>query len=136
MKHQLLFALALCCSLYCFAGDYIIVGQAPPVPRVGEESIMSSSTLKRSLSIKTTSSTVYYPVSAYVDEVALTVTFTEPVGMASVMVYDANDQLVDMVTVDTNSEYQAVLSTATWSTGNYKLVVTYGSTTLQGNFNF
>lgn len=137
MKQLFLIALALCSGVLGYAGDVKLdIGtNTQPPPRIGEESMTTYSTLSRKSTLKT-ASTVYYPVSAYVDEVALTVTFTEPVGMASVMVYDANDQLVDMVTVDTNSEYQAVLSTATWSTGNYKLVVSYGSTTLQGNFNF
>lgn len=118
----------------------IVLSPPTPVIRVVEESMtMMSSTstaLKRSSTLKTTSSIVYYPVSAYVDEVALTVTFTQPVGMASVMVYDANGQLVDMITVDTNSSYEAVLSTEAWASGNYTLVVSYGTTTLTGAFTF
>lgn len=115
-------------------GVEIGLGQEPPRPRVGEQ-YTPSSTLSQKSSLKVTAAT-YYPVSAYVDEVALTVSFTEPVGIANVMVYDANGQLVDMVTVDTNTDYLAVLATDTWASGSYKLVITYGTTTLQGNFNF
>lgn len=117
----------------------IVLNPPTPVPRIGEESLMSTSattTLKKSSSLKTTSSTVYYPVSAYVDEVALTVTFTQSVGSANVMVYDASGQLVDMTTVDTNITSEAVLSTETWASGNYTLVISYGTTTLTGAFNF
>lgn len=130
----------LCISTNVFS-EVVITKKIPlEPPRVGEESMTmmssTSTTLKRSSTLKTTSSIVYYPVSAYVDEVALTVTFTQPVGMANVMVYDANGQLVDMITVDTNSSYEAVLSTEAWASGNYTLVVSYGTTTLTGAFTF
>ena len=138
----LLNALLLCSGLFIYLyGVEIGIGQLPPSPRIGEESVttMSSSALSTKLSKKsvyTTTSSVYYPVSANVDQVALTVTFTESVGIANVLVYDANNQLVDMVTVDTSNVYEAVLATNTWTTGSYKLVITYGVTTLGGSFNF
>jgi hypothetical protein len=143
MKRLFLTALMLCNILYCYvyAIEIGLGNGPPPSPRIGEESIttMSSSTLSTKLSKKssyTTTPSVYYPVTANVDEVALTVTFTESVGIANVLVYDANNQLVDMVTVDTSNVYEAVLSTDTWTSGSYKLVVTYGATTLEGNFDF
>ncbi len=116
-----------------FAGDvkFDIGTNTQPPPRVTQQSMRSVSSVTSS-----STSTAYYPVSAFVDEVALTVTFTEPVGIANVMVYDANGQLVDMVTVDTNTDYEAVISTDAWASGSYKLVVTYGITTLQGYFDF
>lgn len=143
MKQLLISALILCNVFYCslYAIEIGLGNGLPPYPRVGEESMSmmsgtSSTTLKKSSSLKTTSSTAYYPVSAYVDEVALTVTFTQSVGTATVMVYDANGQLVDMTTFDTNSTYEAVLSTEAWSSGNYTLVISYGTTTLTGAFTF
>jgi hypothetical protein len=138
MKRLILFNALLMCNvffIYLF-GVEIGLGQDPPRPRIGEEStsMMSSSTLKK-LTSKTTS-TVYYPVSADVNEVALTVIFSQPVGYATVMVYDANNQLVDMVTVDTAIDTEATISTETWAAGSYRLVINYGTTTLSGNFNF
>jgi hypothetical protein len=138
MKRLILFNALLMCNvffIYLF-GVEIGLGQDPPRPRIGEEStsMMSSSTLKK-LTSKTTS-TVYYPVSADVNEVALTVIFSQPVGFATVMVYDANNQLVDMVTVDTAIDTEATISTETWAAGSYRLVIKYGTTTLSGNFNF
>jgi len=138
MKRLILFNALLMCNvffIYLF-GVEIGLGQDPPRPRIGEEStsMMSSSTLKK-LTSKTTS-TVYYPVSADVNEVALTVIFSQPVGFATVMVYDVNNQLVDMVTVDTAIDTEATISTETWAAGSYRLVINYGTTTLSGNFNF
>ncbi len=133
--------LMLLSVLLGYSNTPIILNPPTPPPRIGEESMttMSFSILSTKLSKKSiyeSTSFAYYPVMANVDEVALTVTFTESVGIANVLVYDANDQLVDMVTVDTSSSNEAVISTETWTSGSYKLVVTYGTTTLEGNFNF
>jgi hypothetical protein len=140
MKRLIISAITVICTVISVAGQVIIIH--PPIINVGEESMsmMSTSTLSstkvKKSSVQTSLSEAYYPVSAYVDEVALTVTFTESVGIANVLVYDANNQLVDMVTVDTSSEFEAVLATDTWASGSYKLVVSYGATTLEGYFNF
>lgn len=139
MKRLIISALTVICTVISVTGQVIIVIK-PPIGRVVEESMSMTSTLSstkvKKSSLQTSSSTVYYPVSAYVDDVALTVTFTQSVGTANVIVYDANDQLVDMATIDTNSTYEAVLSTETWASGSYKLVVTYETTYLTGEFNF
>jgi hypothetical protein len=123
-------------TLSCFSGDIVVLPTDPPIVRVGEQSssMMSSSSLKKS-TYKSTAE-VYYPVSADVNDVALTVLFSQPVGYATVMVYDANNQLVDMVSVDTTTETMVTLSTEAWATGAYKLVINYGNTSLVGNFNF
>jgi hypothetical protein len=138
MKQLFLAALMLCNAFIIF-GEGIEIGLGnglPPSPRIGEQSmsVLSSSILKKS-SYKSTA-VIYYPVSAYVDDLALSVTFTQSVGMATVMVYDANNQLVDMVSVDTTTETIVTLSTEAWATGAYKLVINYGNTSLVGNFNF
>ncbi len=122
----------------------IVVGQViiihPPIIHIGDQQSISNFTSSIFSAKKSTviskSSTAYYPVSAYLDDDALIVTFTESVGLANVMVYDANNQLVDMVTVDTSIDFEAVLATNTWASGSYKLVITYSSTTLQGIFDF
>jgi len=136
MKRLLFLASLAICGLFTFAGEIIILN--PPIVRVGEENLSKTTFSLKSfkMSSSETKSFAYYPVMANVDEVALTVTFTESVGIANVLVYDANNQLVDMITVDTTNSLEAVLSTETWSTGSYRLVVTYGTTTLEGNFNF
>jgi len=136
MKRLLFFVTVVICSLISFAGEVIIL--TPPIGRIGELSI-SSGTMSTKPTKKSgfeTSSYAYFPVFANVDEVQLTVTFSENVGTATVLVYDANNQLVDMTTVDTGIETEAVLSTELWQAGEYRLVVTYSTTTLQGNFNF
>ncbi|MFZ4582732.1 MAG: DUF3244 domain-containing protein [Paludibacter sp.] len=138
MKQLFLTALMLCNAFIIF-GEGIEIGLGnglPPSPRIGEQplSALSSSTLKKSSYMST--AVVYYPVSAYVDDLALTVTFTQAVGTATVLVYDANNQLIDMVSVDTTNEVTATISTEAWASGAYKLVVNYGNTTLVGNFNF
>ncbi len=136
MKQLFLTAASLFFTLSCFSGEIVVLPTDPPIVRVGEQSssMMSSSSLKKS-TYKSTA-VVYYPVSAYVDDLALSVTFTQSVGMATVMVYDANNQLVDMVSVDTTTETMVALSTEAWATGAYKLVINYGNTSLVGNFNF
>ncbi len=136
MKRLIISVLTVICTVISVIGQVIIID--PPIKRIVGDSMnssFSSTTVKKS-SMQTSSSTVYYPVSAYLGDISLTVTFTESVGIANVMVYDANNQLVDMVAVDTSGEYEAVLATDTWAAGSYTLVVTYGTTTLQGNFNF
>ncbi len=133
MKRLILFNALLLCNVFLIYLYGVEIGLAkdPPRPRITQQSMRSVSSVTSS-----STSTAYYPVSAFVDEVALTVTFTEPVGIANVMVYDANGQLVDMVTVDTNTDYEAVIAADAWGPGNYKLVITYGITTLQGYFYF
>lgn len=138
MKQLFLTALMLCNAFIIF-GDGIEIGLGnglPPSPRVGEQSMstLSSSTLRKS-SYKSTA-VVYYPVSAYVDDLALTVTFTQAVGTATVLVYDVNNQLIDMVSVETATDATATISTEAWATGAYKLVINYGNTSLVGNFNY
>ncbi len=139
MKRLIIFSLFVISCASTVVSQVIIIH--PPIIRIGEASMpLKSSTI---FSYQTTSKSsdaaslgVNYPVSAYVDKLALTVTFTEPVGIATILVYDANNQLVDMVTIDSSIDYEAVLNTDTWDSGQYTLVVTYGTTTLQGNFNF
>jgi len=138
MKQFIILSLFFIGSIITVSGQVIIIH--PPIIHVGDQQSISNfppsviSSTKSSAISK--SSVAYYPVSAYVDELALSVSFTESVGIANVMVYDANNQLVDMVTVDTGLENEAVLATDTWASGSYTLVVIYGTTTLQGNFNF
>lgn len=135
---QLIFITLLFLSVFPgFSTPPIPLNPTTPPPHIGEESMtsMSTSNSSKRITLKT-SLNVYYPVSANVDDVALTVLFSQPVGYATVMVYDANNQLLDMVTVDTAFDTEATISTETWAAGSYRLVISYGTTTLVGSFNF
>ena len=79
-------------------------------------------------------SLTFLPVSATISETELTVYFDSVIGYATISVYDNNDNLVTVETVDTNSTSEVFISTDAWSSGSYKIKVSYGTTTLTGIF--
>jgi len=79
-------------------------------------------------------SLIYIPVSATVDETELAVYFEMSLGSALITVYDEMNQIVCQQTVDTSNTQEVYLSSSTWTTGNYTLTITYGTTNLTGDF--
>jgi len=79
-------------------------------------------------------SLVYIPVTATIDESQLAVYFDMSVGNAIITVYDDMHQIVDQQTVDTSTTTEVYISSAAWTTGNYTLTITYGTTYLSGEF--
>ncbi len=79
-------------------------------------------------------SITYLPVSATISETELSVYFDSVIGYATICVYDNNDNLVTVETVDTNSTSEVFISTDAWSSSSYKIKVSYGTTILTGIF--
>lgn len=71
--------------------------------------------------------------TATISDLDLTVYFDYSVGDATIMVYDANNNVVFQETV--NSTSSTSISVSNWATGDYMITVTYGSTTQRGYFN-
>ena len=79
-------------------------------------------------------SLTYLPVSATINETELAIYFDSVIGYATICVYDNNDNLVTVEIVDTNSTSEIFIATDTWSSGNYKIKISYGTTVLTGIF--
>lgn len=75
------------------------------------------------------------PVSASVDETDLAIYFDWSVGFATITVYNASNQIVDQVVVNTNVNSEVFMPIDLWDNGAYTMKITYGTTTLRGNFN-
>lgn len=135
------FFAAFAASLFPLTAGDIIILTDPPIARVEDgDAMMPTSTTamfsrSRLKAASTTASvTTVIPVSARIDGSDLTVSFDKNLGMVNIMIYNATNQLVEMTTVDTSTEMETVLSTEMLPSGNYTLVITYGSTTLKGLF--
>jgi Flp pilus assembly secretin CpaC len=78
--------------------------------------------------------TLIYPVSASEDNSELAVYFEEAVGDATITVYDASNQVVYQEVIDTDSQSAAIIDISAWSSGDYTLTISYGTTNLIGEF--
>jgi Flp pilus assembly secretin CpaC len=74
------------------------------------------------------------PVTATEDNSELAVYFEEAVGDATITVYDASSQVVYQEVIDTDSQSAAIIDISTWSSGDYTLTISYGTTNLIGEF--
>jgi Protein of unknown function (DUF3244). len=79
-------------------------------------------------------SLVYIPVTATIDESELAVYFDMNVGNAIITVYDDMHQTVSQQAVVTSSTTEVNISSSNWTIGNYTLTITYGTTTISGEF--
>ncbi len=73
-------------------------------------------------------------VTAFISETELAVYFDSSVGNATITVYDANDNVISQETVDTDLTSEVFIAANAWTSGNYTLEITYGTTTLIGEF--
>jgi len=78
--------------------------------------------------------TMIYNVTATEDNSELAVYFEEAVGDATITVYDASSQVVYQDVIDTDSQSAAIIDISAWSSGNYTLTISYGTTNLIGEF--
>jgi len=74
------------------------------------------------------------PVSATINDIELAVYFDSTVGNATVSVISDSTGTVFQELVDTDSTTEIFIPAVLWSSGTYKLTITYGSTTLRGEF--
>jgi len=74
------------------------------------------------------------PVTATEDNSELAVYFEEAVGDATIMVYDASNQVVYQEVIDTDSQSAAFIDISAWTSGDYTLTISYGTTNLIGEF--
>ena len=78
--------------------------------------------------------TMELTASATIDATELDVYFEYGVGDATITVYDASNNVVYQEVVDTNSTSTVNIGLSGWSSGNYMITVTYGTTTQRGYF--
>ena len=74
------------------------------------------------------------PVSAELNDTELSVYFDAFVGNAVITIYDADNNIVSQEVVDTYSTSEVFIPTDTWTSGNYTIKITYGTTILLGSF--
>ncbi len=103
---------------FCFAGDIPIAkdGNNPP-PKIQPLEITS-----------------VIPVEATINDLELAIYFDSSIGDVTVSVVDALNFTVYQETVDTNSTSEIHIPVDAWTSGEYSLKFTYGSTALQGDF--
>lgn len=110
----------------------IIIKKDDPASGGGSNVMMMS----KSSALKTTSlqTQSIIPVTADIINGELGVFFSSPVGVATVSVVDQYGNVVEITTIDTNSNSELYISTAGWEAGSYTLKITYGTTHLSGTF--
>ena len=118
LKRSLFIAFSVLSVSNLFAGDITIrkgdpIDPIPPQPQ---------------------SLTLNIPVTATEDNSELAVYFEEAVGDATITVYDASSQVVYQDVIDTDSQSAAIIDISTWSSGDYTLTISYGTTNLIGEF--
>jgi len=74
------------------------------------------------------------PVTASVDEAELHLNFRSSVGVATITVTDEMGTIQYQETMDTNSTSDFYIPIDMWTSGNYTLTITYGITTITGEF--
>jgi len=79
-------------------------------------------------------SLTYLPVSATISETDLSVYFDSVVGLATIKVYDANNNIISLEIVDSATTSEVFIAANGWTSGDYTLEITYGATTLIGEF--
>jgi hypothetical protein len=72
--------------------------------------------------------------SATISDTELAIYFEYSVGDATITVYDAYNNVVYQETVDTDSTFATSIQVSNWSAGDYRITVTYGTTTQRGYF--
>jgi len=73
-------------------------------------------------------------VSATINDTELAVYFESSVGVATIAVISDLTGTVYQDVVDTGSTSEIFIPAALWSSGNYRLTITYGTTTLRSEF--
>jgi len=118
MKRLIFLSILVVSAINIFAGDPIDLTKYPiPPPHPIPNSL-----------------TQELPVSATISDSQLSVYFETSVGDATITVYDESDQIIYQETVDTDSTSTVFISSSSWSAGNYSITITYGTTTLRGDF--
>ena len=79
-------------------------------------------------------SVTYFSASASISETDLAVYFDWAVGNATITVYDENNNVIDQEVVNTNSTTEVYIDNTSWSSGDYTLTISYGTTNLIGYF--
>lgn len=79
-------------------------------------------------------SLTYLPISATISETELSVFFDSVVGLATIKVYDAYNNIISLEIVDSATTSEVFIAANTWASGNYTLEITYGTTILSGVF--
>jgi len=79
-------------------------------------------------------SITYLPISATISETELAVYFNAVVGLATIKVYDANNNIISLEIVDSATTSEVFIAANGWTSGDYTLEITYGTTALIGEF--
>lgn len=105
---------------YCFAGD----GEQVPITKDGDTTPPP---------IHTNGLTTI-PAYVTISNEELAIFVETPVGDATITVTDEFNQLVYLETTDTGLNSEIHIPVDLWTAGYYNLTITYGTTTLRGNF--
>lgn len=73
-------------------------------------------------------------LKATVDNCNLAVYFDWAVGEATIIVYDENQNMVYQTVADTDSILDVFIPSDGWTTGDYTITISYGTTNLNGDF--
>jgi len=129
MKKTFLLLLLVTFGLsYIYAGDNTPLDLKKIIVPIEPKVICSKTTVQSNNSVSE------LPVSATISETTLSIYFDMPVGNAVITVYDADNNIVSLEIVDTFTTSEAYLPTDSWASGNYTIKITYGTTTLSGEF--
>ena len=86
------------------------------------------------LSANKVQSDIPIPVSAFIDDTALSVFFDTAIGNATITITDSYGAVVEQITVDTYLESEIYFPTIDWYADEYTISISYSNTTLSGVF--
>jgi Domain of unknown function (DUF3244) len=112
------------CLISCLPLQTILAGRYPIA--LADDNTNSDPTRPRMLAMQS--------VSAIIDDTQLEVYFGSPVGVATITVYDANNNILYQETMDTDSISEVFISTDSWTSGTYSLKISYSTTRVTGEF--
>ena len=107
---------------------------AVEVPLGKREVGQGTMSLGKSLVKSNVLSSTGIPVTADLDNNELSLLFTVPVGVATITIEDNNGNIVYVTSVDTGNSIDSTIALDSLEMGDYKLVIMYGKTILDGNF--
>ena len=107
---------------------------AVEVPLGKRETGAGTMSLGKSLVKSNVLSSTGIPVTADLDNNELSLLFTVPVGVATITIEDNNGNIVYVTSVDTGNSIDSTIALDSLEMGDYKLVIMYGKTILDGNF--
>ena len=119
MKKTILFLIMLALSIpvtSIYAGEIQLKKKEPPIDPYRPRS------------------PIFIPVTAFIENYELSISFDYPVGSVTVFITDTDENTVHYSVVDTSQQQEVVIPLNSFADGDYILSIEYETTILTGDF--